>query len=116
MSSPERSPLAWAILGLLAALVATNAVFLILQGTGGPLIGIVFYLVLFALTWRGQRRDHRTVMVGALMGLAVHVAEVIVLGWSAYPVPMALNLVLPAALALAAWTADRPPGQRDDSR
>ena len=50
-------------------------------------------------------------MVGGLLGLAVHVVEVAVMDWSAYPVLVALNLVLPAALALSAWTADRGPQQ-----
>jgi hypothetical protein len=39
----------------------------------------------------------------------VHVVEAAVMGWSAYPVPVVLNLVLPAMLALSAWSADRGP-------
>ena len=109
MSSLERSPLDWVILGLLAALVVTNITFLILLRTGGPLIGLAFYLVLLALTFRARQRDHRSVMVGGLVGLAVHVVEAATMGWSVYPVLMALNLVLPAGLALAAWVADRGP-------
>jgi hypothetical protein len=38
----RKTPLAWATLGLLAALVATNVAFLILLRTGGPLAGIAF--------------------------------------------------------------------------
>jgi hypothetical protein len=38
----------------------------------------------------------------------VHVVEVVTMGWSAYPVLMALNLSLPTVLALVAWLA----GQR----
>jgi hypothetical protein len=109
MSHLERSPLDWVILGLLAALVATNIAFLILLRTGGPLIGLAFYLVLLALTFRPRQRDHRSVMVGGLVGLAVHVVEAATLGWSVYPVLMVLNLVLPAGLALVAWVADRGP-------
>jgi hypothetical protein len=111
MSSLERSPLDWVILGLLASLVVTNATFLILEGTGGPLIGLAFYLVLLALAWREGQRDHRSVLVGGLVGLAVHVAEVVGMGWPAYLVLMVLNLVLPAMLALLAWSADRGPRQ-----
>ncbi len=109
MSSLERSPLDWVILGLLASLVVTNMTFLILQRTGGPLIGLAFYLVLFALAGRGRQRDRRSVMVGGLVGLAVHVVEAVTMGWSAYPVLMVLNLFLPAMLALLAWSADRGP-------
>jgi hypothetical protein len=105
MSSPGRPSLAWVILGLLAALVATNAAFLLLQRTGGPLIGMVFYGTLLVLAWRGRQRDHRAVMVGGLVGLAVHVVEAATMGWSAYPVLMAFNLILPAALALVACLA-----------
>jgi hypothetical protein len=105
MSHPERSPLAWVGLGLLAALVATNATFLVLQRAGGPLIGMGFYGVLLVLAWRGWQRNRQTVMVGGLLGLAVHGVEVVALGWSAYPVLMALNLILPAALAGVAWAA-----------
>jgi hypothetical protein len=107
MSHLERSPQDWVILGLLVALVATNVTFLILLRTGGPLIGLAFYLVLLALTVRAGKRDHRSAMVGGLVGLAVHVVEVVTMGWSAYPVLLVLNLVLPAGLALAAWLADR---------
>ncbi len=109
MSNLERSPLDWVILGLLAALVVTNITLLILLRTGGPLIGLAFYLVLLALTVRAKQRDHRSVMIGGLVGLAVHVVEAAMMGWSDYPMLVALNLVLPAALALSAWGADRGP-------
>jgi len=105
MSRTERLPLAWVALGLLAALVATNAIFLALLRAGGALIGLVFYAVLL---WRWQQRDYRAVVVGGFAGLAVHVVEVVTMGWSACPVLMALNLILPAVLALVAWLA----GQR----
>jgi len=106
MNRTERPSLAWVALGLLVALVATNATLLILLRTSGPLIGVVFYVVLLTRAWRGQRRDYRAAMVGGLVGLAVHVAEVVTIGWSAFPMLMALNLILPAMLALVAWLAD----------
>ena len=105
MSHLERSPQDWVILGLLAALVATNLAFLILLRTGGPLIGLAFYLVLLAITFRAKQRDHRPLIFGGLVGLAVHLVEVAAVGWSAYPMLMVLNLVLPAGLALLAWVA-----------
>lgn len=107
MSSLERSPLGWIILGLLAALVATNMTFLILRRTGGPLVGLVFYLALLVLTVRPGQPLHRLLLVGGLVGMAVQVVEAATLGWSAYPGLVAPNLVLPAALALSAWAADR---------
>jgi hypothetical protein len=109
MSHIERARLDWVILGLLAALVVTNVTFLILLRTGGPLIGLAFYLVLLALTFRAGQRDHRPVMVGGLVGLAVHGVEAAMMGRSDYPVLVVLNLILPAALALSAWGADRGP-------
>jgi hypothetical protein len=109
MRNLERSPLDWVILGLLVALVVTNLAFLILLRTGGPLIGLAFYLILLALTLRPRQRNHRSVMIGGLVGLAVHVVEVATMGWSAYPVLMGLNLALPTGLALVAWVADRGP-------
>jgi hypothetical protein len=111
MSHLERRSLDWAIVGLLAALVVTNLALLVLMQTGGPLIGLAFYLILLVLTLRFRQRDHRLVMVGGLVGFAVHAAEVATSGWSHFPVLVALNLVLPAALALSAWTADRGPRQ-----
>ena len=107
MSSPteaQRPPLAWVALGLLAALAVTNAALLALLHTGGPLIGLVLYAVLL---WRWRRRDYRAAVVGGLTGLAVHVVEVVSMGWSAYPALLALNLILPAVLAFVAWLADR---------
>jgi hypothetical protein len=109
MSHQERSPLDWVILGLLAALVVTNAAFLFLLRSGGPLIGLAFYLVLLALTFRAGQHGHRSVMVGGLVGLGVHGVEAATMGWSDYPALMVLNLVLPAGLALTAWSADREP-------
>jgi hypothetical protein len=106
-----RSALDRAVVGLLGALVATNAAFLILQRTTGPAIGAVFYLVLLILTWRQRQRDHRKVIVGGLVGLAVHAGEVIVLGWPAQPMLLALNLALPVPLVVVAWMADRRPEQ-----
>jgi len=116
MSHLERSPLDWAILGLLAALVATNLAFLILLRTGGPLVGLAFYLILLAFTFRARQRDHRSVMFGGLLGLAVHVVEAATMGWSVYPILMVLNLVLPAGLALVAWVADRGPRRVSGNR
>ncbi|MGD8599319.1 MAG: hypothetical protein PVJ26_20065 [Anaerolineae bacterium] len=109
MSHQRRSLLHWVILGLLAALVVTNLVFLILLRTAGPLIGLVFYSTLLARTLRATQRDYRCAMVGGLVGLLVHVIEVVSMGWSAYPGLVVLNLVLPAGLASAAWVADRGP-------
>jgi hypothetical protein len=91
----------------LAALVATNVAFLILLRTGGPLIGIVFYVLLLAIACRGQQHGSREVMVGSLVGLAVHIAEASVLGWTPYPGLMALNMILPAVLAPVAWLAGK---------
>lgn len=105
MSKTERSPLAWVALGLLAALVATNLIFLALLRVSGPLIGFVLYAVLL---WRWWQRDYRAAVVGGLVGLAVHMVEVITTGWSAYPALVALNLILPAVLTPVAWLA----GQR----
>jgi hypothetical protein len=67
-------------------------VFLALLRTGGPLIGLVLYAVLLRRWWQ---RDYRAAAVGGPAGLAVHVVEVVTMGWSAYPVLMALNLILP---------------------
>jgi hypothetical protein len=103
----KRPPLAWVALGLLAALVAINAVFLILLCTGGPLIGLVFYAVFLVVVWRRRRPDYLPMIVGGLVGLAVHIVEVIVVGWTVYPLLVALNLILPAALVLVAWSAGR---------
>jgi hypothetical protein len=108
----QRPPLAWVAPGLLAALVATNAAFLALLQTGGPLIGVVLYA---ALLWRWGRRDYQAAVVGGLAGLAVHVVEVITTGWSAYPALMGLNLILPVALALTAWLAKRGAQPEDGS-
>jgi hypothetical protein len=103
----KRPPLAWLALGLLVALVVTNAVFLLLLRTGGPLIGLAFYVALLVIVWRRRRPDWRPVMVGGLVGVAVHIVEVVVAGWTAYPLLVALNLILPAALVLVAWLAGR---------
>ena len=116
MSSPtgaQRPPLAWVALGLLAALVATNAAFLALLHTGGPIIGLVLYAVLL---WRWLRRDYRAAVVGGLAGLAVHASEVTTTGWSACPALMALNLSLPAVLTLTAWLAKRGAQPKDGSK
>jgi hypothetical protein len=110
MRRTGRLLLAWVALGLLAALVVTNAVFLALLKTGGPLIGLVLYVVLL---WRWRQRDYRAAVVGGLAGLAVHVVEVIITGWSAYPALVALNLILPAVLALVAWLAGQRAPQGD---
>jgi 4-hydroxybenzoate polyprenyltransferase len=103
----KRPPLAWVTLGLLVALVATNAVFLVVLRTGGPLIGLVFYAALLIVVWRRRRPDWRAVMVGGLVGFAVHTVEVVVGGWTAYPLLVALNLILPLALVPVAWLAGR---------
>jgi hypothetical protein len=105
--------LAWGIPGLLAVLVATNVALFALLHTGGPLFGMVSYSVLLALVCRGRSRDYRAAMVGGLAGLFVHAVEVARKGWSAYPVWMVLNLVLPAVLAPMAWWANRR-GRRKD--
>jgi hypothetical protein len=96
-------------LGLLAALVPANVAFLILHRTAGPAIGALFYLVLLILAW-GRRQGHRRiVIVGGLVGLAVHVGEVMASGWPAEPLLLVLNMILPVLLVVApGW----PIGQR----
>jgi hypothetical protein len=103
----KRPLLAWAVLCLLGALVVTNVTFLILVRKGGPLIGLVFYLALLVVVWRRRPPDYRPVVVGGLVGLAVHIVEVILVGWTTYPLLMALNLILPVVLVPAAWLAGR---------
>jgi len=103
----RRPPLAWVALGLLMALVATNAVFLVLVRTGGPLVGLLFYGALLIAGWRGRRLEWRAVTVGGLVGFAVHAVEVAVGGWTVYPLLVALNLILPLALVPVAWLAGR---------
>jgi hypothetical protein len=46
-------------------------------------------------------------MLGGLLGLAIHVAEVAVMDDPDYPLLLWLNVVLPAVLALAAWCLER---------
>ena len=75
MSKMDRPALAWIAMGLLAALVATNGVFLALLRTGGPLFGLVGYTILLFLVWRERRRDYHAAVVGGVVGLAVHAAE-----------------------------------------
>jgi hypothetical protein len=116
MSGRETPALDRVILSLLAALVVTNITLLILARTGGPLIGLAFYLVLLALTVGGRQRDHRAVMVGGLVGVAVHVVEAVTMGSPDHQVLLGLNLILPAALALAAWGADRGPRRKASGR
>ena len=111
MSRTEKPP-DWVALGLLTALVVTNAVFLVLLRMGGPFIGLVLYAVLL---WRWRQRDYRAAVVGGLVGLAVHVVEVAIIGWSAYPALMAFNLILPAVLAPVAWLAGQRAQQEDGS-
>lgn len=107
MNKKRRSPLTWAVLCILGALVATNVTFLILVRTGGPLIGLVFYLALLIVVWRKRQPDYRPVVVGGLVGLVVHIVEVTLVGWATYPLLMVLNLILPAILVPAAWLAGR---------
>jgi hypothetical protein len=110
MRNPERSPLDGIIaalpVALLVALLLTNLAFYVRLRTGGPLVGLAFYLVLLAITFRQDRASHRPVMLGGLLGLAVHVVEVVAMGWPVNRALMALNLLLPAGLALAPWVAD----------
>jgi hypothetical protein len=104
VSGAARSAGAWVALGTLILLVVTNGIALGLLQVGGPLIGLALYVVLM---WRWQKRDYRSAVIGGIIGLVVHMAEAAMTGWSAYPALMALNMILPAALALAAWFADR---------
>ena len=105
MNDPDRPPWDWAIRSLLIALVATNISLLILLHTGGPLVGLVFYLFMLILVFRTKRPDYRPVIIGGLLGLAVHLVEVATAGWRANPLLLSLNIVLPAALAFSAWRA-----------
>ena len=107
MKKKRRSLLAWATLGILGALVVTNVTFLILVRTGGPLVGAAFYLALLVVVWRGRQPDYRPVVVGGLVGVVVHIVEVILVGWATYPLLIALNLILPAVLVPTAWLASR---------
>ncbi len=107
MGTIGHSWLTWAIRGLLAGLIATNLWYLALLRSGGPLVGVIFYGALLVLSFRPRQRHERAPMIGGAVGLAIHVAEVALAGWSAYPVLMVLNLVLAAGLLAMAWVAVR---------
>ena len=95
------------IVGLLAALILTNVALLLLLRSGGPLIGLIFYVAFLVVALRPGRRDYRPLVAAGLVGLAVHLAEVLTVGWADCVLLVALNLVLPAVLAAAAWAAHR---------
>jgi hypothetical protein len=116
MNRAKKTPLAWATVGLLAAIVATNVAFLVLLRTSGPLIGIAFYAVLLVVVCSGQQHGNRAVTMGSLVGLVVHVAEATILGWTPYPALMVLNIVLPAVLACVAWLAGRQLSQENSGK
>lgn len=107
MTCQRRSFLKCVVPGLLAALVAPNVAFLVLLRTVGPAIGAVFYLVLLILTWGPRKREYRRVTVGGLVGLTVHAGELMMLGWTAQPTLLVLNLTLPVPLVVVAWMAGR---------
>ena len=75
MNRAKRPSVFWIVVGLLTALAATNVALLILLRTGGPLVGLAFYLALLATVWRGREPDYQPVVVGGLVGLAVHRIE-----------------------------------------
>ena len=100
----NRRPAAWAALAALVALVAANGVLAAPSRTLGPLAGILLYS---ALIWRWLRRDYQAGIVGGGAGLVIHIIEVVGGGWTALPLLMALNLVLPALLGLMSWLAIR---------
>ena len=104
LTDARRAPLEWVGLGLLAALVAANALACALLSSGGPLIGLVLYGVLL---WRWERRDYSPSIVGALAGLSVHAVEAWLTGWSRYPDLVAINLVLPGLLVPVACLVSR---------
>ena len=95
------------IVGLLAVLVLTNVALFVLLRSAGPLIGLVFYVAFLIVVLRPGRRDYRPLVAAGLVGLAVHLAEVLTVGWANCVLLVALNLVLPAVLAAAAWAAHR---------
>ena len=107
MKKERRTLLAKTILVLLGALVATNAAFLFLVRSSGPFIGLMFYLAMLVVTWRKRQPDYRPVVVGGFLGLVIHIVEVILVGWTIYPLLMILNLILPAVLVPAAWLAGK---------
>jgi hypothetical protein len=113
MRKAERAPLAWVSLGLLGMLMVTNITLWALEQTGGPLIGVTGYGGLLILALRGRQTNYRAAMVGGLLGLVVHVVEVVARGWSAHTGLMALNLVLPAVLVPMCWLAGQQCPQDD---
>jgi hypothetical protein len=100
----KHRPAAWAALAVLVVLVATNGVFLFRLRTFGPLVGVLLY---GALIWRWYRRDYVAGIAGGVTGLIIHIAESVVAGWTAEPLPLTLNLILPALLVLTSWLAGR---------
>jgi hypothetical protein len=114
MKRATRPTCAWVVVGLLAALVATNVVLAILLRTGGALVGAASYVILLALAWQGQPHDYRAAGIGGLVGLAVHTIEVAIVGWSDCPILVTANLILPAVLAPMAWWAGQG-GRQEDS-
>lgn len=107
MSKGKRTVFDWAALAALSGLMAVNGALGLLLRTGGPLIGLACYGALLVVAWRSQGDSWHTLAIGSIVGLLLHVVEVIVWGWSEQAILMGLNLLLPAVLAILAWLAGR---------
>jgi len=84
------------ILLILAALALGNLIFFIKSLSSGPIVGFTVATGA-ALHWWIRRKPH-FIMIIALMWMALHLYELMKLGFGSYPVLFSLNLLLPIPL------------------
>ncbi len=94
---------------LLFSLTATNALWLIVNWQGGPLIALAFYLVISLLC--AFKRHYQAGVIAGIIGFAIHIIELLRLGTNQLAgIDQFLfytNLILPIPLIITSYLASR---------
>lgn len=96
-------------LGILIALVITNAIWVATSGHSGPVIALILYALVAFLCWR---RDHfQAGIIAGVVGLGIHTYELISWGLTGLRTLdvglLFINLILPVPLIYFSYKAYR---------
>jgi len=96
-------------IAVLLVLIGVNAIWLVVSRNSGPLIALIFYLVITFLCFR--RRHFQAGVIAGVLGFGVHLGELLVQGARELTgidqVFFYANLILPLPLLITSYLASR---------
>ena len=94
---------------ILISLIVINTLWVLLSDFSGPIIGILFYIIITFLLWK--KEDYTAAIFAGILGFCIHLYELIFFGFvkseDVFSIFLYLNLLLPLLLLYFGYKAKK---------